>query len=82
MIIYQTWHGEDMAESDAFWPTLAQARAHLRATYSAQGPMVLDGDGCWESEAGGEGFDIHIARHDVKPTREGICLALTSIPNR
>lgn len=81
MKIYQAWDGEDMANSDTWWPTLKEAVAHIRERYGVTGPIKLDAAGDWEGEAD-SGFDVHISRSELKPTREEICNALTFWPNR
>lgn len=82
MIIYQTYCGEDMAGSDSFHETLTVARKHLREAYGITGPIELDADGRWEGEVDGDGFDVHLERHDIKLTRRGLCAALDVLPNR
>lgn len=80
MKIYQAYDDEDMANSDTWWPTLAQAVAHVRERYGVTGPITLkDGEWQWDPE---DGYTVYISRNEVTPTRQGICNALTFLPNR
>jgi hypothetical protein len=82
LTIYQTYSGEDMAGSDSFHPTLARARAWLREAYGIKGPIELDG-GSWEGQGNGDwGGDVHLERHEITVSREGLCSALEGIPCR
>lgn len=80
MVIYQTWTSDDPANSDAFHTTLKAAIALAREN-DIKGPIKLDGDGEWQGEMP-EGYEFHIQRHHIRPTRADICFALAVIPNR
>jgi hypothetical protein len=87
MIIYRSWDGGDMANSDTYWPTLKGVIADVRKTYGIKGPIKLDADGDWEGRADpevadGRADDVHIQRLNIELTREGLCHALKYIPNR
>lgn len=72
-----------MANSDTWYPTLTQAREHAAASWGvAKSAVVLDDAGEWDGEIGGDGFDVHVARHRVTLTADGVCDALTFWPNR
>lgn len=80
--VYQTWHGEDMALSDCWHPTLKEARSFIASNYGvAASSVTLDKDGHWDGNAD-DGFDIHCSRYRVEMTKDGICEALTRLPNR
>lgn len=85
--IYQCWSGEDMAESDTWYATLTQARKHAVDSWEVPASSVrLDHAGNWDGEARDgsviTGYDVHIARHAVELTKDGVCDALTFWPNR
>lgn len=80
--VYQCWDGSDMAESDAWFQTLTEARTHMSDAYGvALSAVVLDDDGGWEGEAN-DGVDVHVRRFVIVLTGEGVCHALTFLPNR
>lgn len=79
MVIYQTFRSDDPANTDAFHETLKSAVALAREN-GIEGPIRLT-DGSWSGEMP-EGYEFYIERHNVNPTRAGICSALLYIPNR
>lgn len=87
MIIYRTWDGYDMANSDTYWPTLRQAIADIRDSYGVKGAIKLDKNGAWSGNAGPDAglasnMDVHIERLEIEMTREGLCYALKMNPHR
>jgi len=86
--VYQVWDGEDMANSDTWWPTLRQARDYIYHSYGVprsrvklavdpEFPSLLQ----WSGEAD-SGYDVHCQASRMLMTAEGICNALTHEPNR
>lgn len=87
MIIYRSWDGYDMANSDTYHPTLAEAITDIRKSYGVKGPIKLDEKGQWEGTASDDaglssGSDVHLERLQIETTREGLCWALKMIPHR
>jgi hypothetical protein len=89
MRIYQVYLSDDMAASDSFYPTKAEAMRAVREHGGVgRGEVQDDGRGvfirlCFHtSTADGYEVEVYLETHDVAPTREGICRALKNIPNR
>lgn len=86
--VYQVWHGEDMALSDAWFATLKQARQHIADSYGVPKSRVklaydpeFPSSLTWDGEAD-DGYDIHCTAIEIEMTAEGVCDALTHLPNR
>jgi len=79
--IYQTWHSEDMANTDLWWPSLRQARNYLSQNYGVQKAAIKLVDGDWGMDLP-EGHAVYCSAHVVTMNAEGVCSALTFCPNR
>jgi hypothetical protein len=83
--IWRTWCGDDMAQSDSYYPTRRAAEAAIRENYDG---VVLrpdpDDEDLWSGDIDGDGngFDVHLERLRIVVTRAGLCRALKNIPMR
>jgi hypothetical protein len=74
--IFQVWSKTDPAESDRFFPTRALAMSYIRSKYGVfDMSAVPDKLRQWRG-----GHFSHLTA--IELTREGICGALYSVPNR
>jgi hypothetical protein len=81
MIIWRTWYDADMAQSDCYHTTKAEALAHILEQYDVP-PAKLE---TWRGtmpEDGASGTYCYLERLEIEPTRAGIAWALTHIPHR
>jgi len=79
MKIYQVYDSEDMAETDSYFATLREAIFAIR-NYGILGP-IKPVNGSWVGSIA-DGYEVHLERHEITPTRAGICAAMKWIPNR
>lgn len=86
--VYQVYDGEDMAQSDAWFATLKEAREHIEQCYGIPASQVIltNDPEClslltWEGSAD-SGYDVHCTACRIELTGKGICHALTNEPNR
>lgn len=83
LTLWRVWEASDMAQSDSYFATKAEALAELRAAYDVTPAMLkpddLDPADCWSANADGS---VYLERIRVEPTRAGIAHALKHIPHR
>jgi hypothetical protein len=82
IILWRTWDGSDMAQSDLFFASKSSAVAHLWKNYDVTPAMLKPDDkNSWSFDHAKYG-DVHLARFTVEMTKNGIAEALTRIPHR
>jgi hypothetical protein len=82
IILWRTWDGSDMAQSDQFFATKTAALRSLKDHYDVtEGMLKPDGEHRWSFEHERWG-DVHLARVTVKMTKDGIANALINLPHR
>jgi hypothetical protein len=80
--IFQVWSKTDPAESDRFFPTRALAMSYIRSKYGVfDMSAVPDKLRQWRGSPFSH-LTVYMEEQAIELTREGICGALYSVPNR
>jgi hypothetical protein len=87
MILWRVWDDDDMALSDSYFVTRADALVYARQSYDVPRSAFRPDDtmtDTWRAEppAGSGCAYVYLERLYIQPTRAGIAHALKHIPHR